>query len=811
LKNIFYINNDWQFTLNTKDFCPKIEKKELKKFKKWKNAVVPGTIHTDLLKNKLIPEPFYSDNEDKLQWIGDSDWIYKTTFNLPKDFNLNKKIELVFEGLDTAAKIFLNGKELGFTENMFRKYFFDVSEKLKVKGNCLLIEFSSNVRYAKRLEAEFGRLPVALRSERVYVRKAQYSFGWDWGPAFITMGIWKQVFLLQNHDTLISNVFFRTKSIEDNNAQVEIKIELSELANSYLQFILENNDNRIEKVFQLRDEKTFVTELSIPNPKLWQPYGTGEPHLYNLIVQLMNEKDYVVDEIKHKVGIRTVELKLTENDKPQFQFVINGKPIFAKGANWIPADSFLPRVDEDKLRKLLTLAKEANMNIIRVWGGGIYEDNKFYEICDELGLMVWQDFMFACASYPEHKEFVENIAEEVKQNISRLQYHPSITIWCGNNENEWIWFQEQKKSYKNMPGYKIYHQVIPEILSKIDLSRPYWPSTPFGNDEDPNSQLSGNRHQWNIWSMWTDYSIVKFDRSLFVSEFGFQSPANTATLKSILPKEERKTQSRIFEFHNKQVEGPERLFRFLSAHLPVRTELDDFIYLTQLNHGLAVKECLEHWLFRFPKTNGSIIWQLNDCWPVSSWALIDSEIKPKVSYYFVKQAFAPQVCMIVQSKNDIVAKLLNNSNQQFEGLLKIDLLSLPEGKIKNIFNEEVILNPETITIEESIPIKNTFINGEAIYISSLYDKEGTLLHRNYYKVPEWKYISLPEAKIKLEIKKNKLNVSVNKPVFFLYIQLEKYFLENNGMILLPGEVHTFPYAGKTNKVLSVNSLNQYCK
>jgi beta-mannosidase len=811
LKNIFYINNDWQFTLNTKEFLPEIEKKELKNLRKWYNAVIPGTIHTDLLKNKLIPEPFYSDNETRLQWIGESDWNYKTTFNLPKDFNSDKKIELVFEGLDTAARIFLNKEEIGFTENMFRKYSFDVSKKLIAKGNLLQIEFISNVRYAKKLEAEFGRLPVALRSERVYLRKAQYSFGWDWGPAFITMGIWKQVYLLQNQDTSINKVFFQTKSIGESNAQVEIKLELCELVNSTLKLILENNDDRVEKVFQLKNEKTFVAELSIPNPKLWQPNGIGKPFLYNLKVQLIDEKDQVVDEIKRKIGIRTVELKLTENDKPQFQFIINGKPVFAKGANWIPADSFIPRIDEDKYRKLLMLAKEANMNIIRVWGGGIYEDDRFYETCDELGLMVWQDFMFACACYPEHKEFIENVEEEIKQNVSRLQYHPSVILWCGNNENEWIWFQEQKKSYKEMPGYKIYHKVIPEVLSGIDPLRPYWPSTPFGNDEDPNSQLSGNRHQWNIWSMWIDYSKVKSDTSLFVTEFGFQSPANSATFKSILPKEERKTQSRIFEFHNKQVEGPERLFRFLSAHLPVRTELDDFIYLTQLNHGLAMKECLEHWLFRFPKTNGSIIWQLNDCWPVSSWALIDSEIKPKLPYYFVKQAFTPQVCKFVKSGNEIVTKLLNNSNQKFEGLLKIDIISLPEGKIKNIFKEEVILEPECITIEESIPIKETLINDEAIYLSSLYDRDGTLLHRNYYKVAEWKYIKLPEAKVKLDIKKNKLNVSVNKPVFFLCIQTEKHFAENNGMILLPGEVHTFPYIDKMNKILSVNSLNQYCK
>lgn len=811
MKNIFYINDGWQFSINTKDCLPEIEKKEIKKLKRWYKAVVPGTVHTDLLNNNLIPEPFYSDNENQLQWIGDSDWIYKTTFNLPKDFNQTKKIELVFEGLDTASKVFFNGIDLGFTENMFRKYSFDVTNKLLAKKNQLQIEFTSNVRYAKKLESEFGKLPVALRSERAYVRKAQYSFGWDWGPAFITMGIWKPVYLLQNKNVSIENLSFSTKSIQNDLAEVEVKVDLSDSFNSKLKVILENEQDRTGKVFQLKNEKLFSANLLIQNPKLWQPNGSGESNLYNLTVQLADDEGKCIDEVKRKVGIRTLELKLTENDKPQFQFVINGKPLFAKGANWIPADTFLPRVDEEKYRKLLTIAKDANMNIIRVWGGGIYENDKFYEICDELGLMVWQDFMFACASYPEYKEFIDNVTEEVKQNVARLQYHPSIVIWCGNNENEWIWYQEQKMSYKEMPGYKIYHQVIPEILSETDPSRPYWPSSPFSFEEDPNSEQSGNRHQWQIWSMWTDYSRVKYDSSLFVTEFGFQSPANISTFKSVLPKEERKVQSRIFEFHNKQVEGPDRLFRFLSAHLPVKTEFSEFIYLTQLNHGLAMKECLEHWRFNFPKTNGSIIWQLNDCWPVSSWALIDYDIKPKLPYYFVKHAFAPQACRFVQIEDEVKIELLNSDNKKFEGTLKIDLISLPDGKLKSIFNETVKLEPESITVEENILIDNEVTKGNALYVSSLYDKSEKFLHRNFFKTYEWKYLSLPDAKVKTSIIKNEMKIKVNKPVFFINVQLEKSIPFDNGIILLPGEMHSIHFNEKKEKVLSIDWLNKYCK
>ncbi len=811
MKNIFYINHNWQFKLGPKKNIDGVDKKASKKIRKWNKAEVPGTIHTDLFNIGLIPEPFYSDNENDLQWIGDSDWIYKTTFNLPENFNLDRKTELIFEGLDTSAKIILNGIELGYTENMFRKYAFDVSHRLLTKKNVLQVEFTSSVKFSKQLETEYGKLPVALRSERVYIRKAQYSFGWDWGPAFITIGIWKQVFLLQNDDVLIENILFSTKSIQKDFAEVQVKASLSEVSSHKIKVIIEREDDRIEKVLQVKNENKFEAQLNIQNPKLWWPNGMVEPNLYNLNVQIINEVDEVVDEVNRKVGIRTVDLKLEENNQPQFQFVVNGKPIFAKGANWIPADSFLPRVNEEKYRKLLVFAKEANMNIVRVWGGGIYEDDKFYETCDELGLMVWQDFMFACAAYPEHKEFIDNVTEEIKQNITRLQYHPSIIIWCGNNENEWIWYQEQKKSYKEMPGYKIYHDLIPEILKRLDPLRPYWPSSPFSFDEDPNSEHSGNRHKWQIWSMWKDYAEVKYDNSLFVTEFGFQSPANISTFNTVIPKEERNFQSKIFEFHNKQIGGPERLFRFLSAHLPVKTDFEDFIYLTQLNHGFAMKECLEHWRFNFPRTNGSIIWQLNDCWPVSSWALIDSGLKPKLPYYLVKQSFAPQACRFIRNENEIGIELINSETNSFEGSIRIDIILLPEGITKTIFNEAVNLIADSITVEESIPIDEVILAGEAIYISSLYDSDKNLLHRNYFKTYEWKHLKLPAVKIKTNVKKNEVEVSVNKPAFFVNIQMGKNILPLNGLILLPDDKLHLHVQEKKDRVRSIDCLNYYCK
>ncbi|MCB9249428.1 MAG: glycoside hydrolase family 2 protein [Ignavibacteriales bacterium] len=563
---------------------------------------------------------------------------------------------------------------------MFLRYRYNVSKILKTGKNILKIIFHSPVKYADVQENKYGKLAVALSSNRVYIRKAQYSFGWDWGPIFTTSGIWKDVYLEERPQIFIEDLTFSTKSLARNKAAVSVIPFLSDAPKGKYSVIAEINsaNQRFVKKFENIKDRNPEISLIIKEPQLWWPNGEGEQNLYQLNVKLIDDKGQLIDEVNKSIGIRKIELVEKENNKSVFKIKVNGRIVYCKGANWIPADSFLPRVSDEKYLNLLKAAKEANMNIIRVWGGGIYESDKFYEICDELGLLVWQDFMFACAAYPENDEFIKNVKEEIKQNVLRLQHHTSVAIWCGNNENEWIWYQDQKTSYKKMPGYKIYHSVIPAILKAIDSERPYWPSSPFGSDEDPNSFNSGNTHQWSIWSRWIDYEEVKNDKSLFVTEFGFQGPANKNTLENCLPVKNRKVHDSIFEFHNKQVEGPERVIKFLAGHLPISSNWDDFIYLAQLNQGFALKTCLEHW-----RTNGitfgSLIWQLNDCWPVTSWSLIDSELMPKLSYHFVKNIFHPQIVKF-EINNKVSCTVYNQSSKAFKGKLKISFIASATGK-----------------------------------------------------------------------------------------------------------------------------------
>ena len=808
---------NWVFLLAESSYSNEaVSNQKIKKGEQYA-ATVPGTIHTDLLNNKLIDDPFYSDNELKMGWIAECDWMYQTKFDFNSD--TNKNVDLVFEGLDTICEIYLNEIKLGGTDNMFLTFTYNVKNILKLSNNILKVIIKSPVRYASKQEIRYGKLPVALNSTRAYIRKAQYSFGWDWGPSFPTSGIWRKVFLQEWSDAKIDSIVFNTRKIGKKYAEVEVITSINTVRTKGISLFISLSDGSsvYEENVPIQRSKKNKTNFKIKNPKLWWPNGEGEQNLYLLKVKIIDGNNVILDEAQRKVGIRTIELILKDKKESTFKFQVNNKDIYSKGVNWIPADSFLPRVTTKKYLDLLSLAKQANMNIVRVWGGGIYENDEFYDLCDELGLLVWQDFMFACGSYPENDEFIANIKEEVNQNVLRLQYHVCIALWCGNNENEWGWFQEQQSSYKKMSGYKIYHKVIPDILKEIDSNRPYWQSSPFGNDDDPNSFNSGNTHQWDIWSRWIDYDNVKNDKSLFVSEFGFQGPANKDTFEKYLPQKNRNISDKVFEHHNKQVEGPERIIKFLSSHLPIKTEWDDYLYLAQLNQAFALKTCLEHWRTN-ESTNGSIIWQLNDCWPVTSWSIIDSDIKPKLSYHFVKDSFAPQLLYFKDDGDTIKVMLLNQNKLIIKGRLRLTILDTFSGEIIEDGSGKVkIINERLIEIN-SVPRKNLPEHENWLLTAVLYDESNKTICRNYYLTKPWKHVRLKKTNIKLDfIDKDdtyELVINSRDPVFFIDLYHPQLTFSDRGFFILPGEQIKVKVIGKQTKALNLKdikicSLNNY--
>ena len=632
------LNGTWEFKAVDKY---RALPKDISGIAEWMSGTVPGTVHTDLLAQEKIPDPFYRMNEEQVQWVDSQQWVYRREFEVDEDFLKEKRIELVAEGLDTYADIRINNKPVATTADMFVEHRFNVKNFLLDGKNLIEILFDSPDLRSKAIEKKHGVLAAGHEPHRIYVRKAQYSFGWDWGPRLATSGIWRGIRLEGYAQAALQSPFVKVISLTKNKAVVELSIDVSLFTRAPVRLRTEIRDEKVIVTDQRKVKKGRMKfRVHIGEPKLWWPNGCGEQPMYRAIFSLLL-KDEEVERLEAPFALRTVRL-LQEPDKEGTSFVIeiNGEKIFCKGADWIPSDSFIPRIADGTYEKLLGMAKSANMNMLRVWGGGIYEQEIFYKLCDRLGLMVWQDFMFACAEYPEDSWFMKQVSDEAEKAVKRLRNHPSIVLWCGNNECEWIFCQHNpSKSPDAMTGTKIFKTVLPSISSEFDGTRPYWRSSPFGKGF-PNDESNGNHHQWEMWGRWKDYGEYEKDNARFVTEFGFQAPPNLKTLEQVTILSDLNPQSRVMEYHNKLPEGTERLFRFQASHINVGTDFADFIYKGQLVQAEALKTAVEHWRRRKFSTAGSLFWQLNDCWPVTSWSVIDSTLRPKAAYYYAKKFFA---------------------------------------------------------------------------------------------------------------------------------------------------------------------------
>ncbi|HTR80106.1 MAG TPA: glycoside hydrolase family 2 protein [Bacteroidota bacterium] len=608
----------------------------------WLSGTVPGTVHTDLLKNGKIPDPFYRMNEDQVQWVETQQWLYRREFEIGAEFLSEKRIELVAEGLDTYADIRINGKTVGAAADMFVEHRFDAKQFLRKGKNLIEILFDSPVMRSRALEKTHGVLPAGYESNRVYIRKAQYSFGWDWGPRLATSGIWRSIRLEFRTHASLQSPFVKVISLKKSEAIVEISIDASLFSKVPMQLRTDVwNETIIATDKRPIKNGRVKFRVRIKRPKFWWPNGYGKQPIYRAMFSVLCNGEEV-EHIELPFALRTIRL-LQDPDKEGTTFVIevNGEKIFCKGADWIPSDSFIPRISPETYEKLLQMAKAANMTMLRVWGGGIYEQEIFYELCDRFGLMVWQDFMFACAEYPEAPWFLRQVNDEAVKAVKRLRNHPSIVLWCGNNECEWIFCQRNPGvSPDKMSGAKIFKELLPKICRGFDGTRPYWRSSPFGKGF-PNDESNGNHHQWEMWGKWKDYKEYRNDKARFVTEFGFQAPPHVRTFEPVTTPFDLDPQSMVLEHHNKLPEGTERLFRFQAGHVKIGTDLPDFIYKGQIVQAEALKTAVEHWRRRKFKTAGSLIWQLNDCWPVTSWSMIDSALRPKAAYYYAKKFFAP--------------------------------------------------------------------------------------------------------------------------------------------------------------------------
>ncbi len=631
----------------------------------WKKANIPGTVHTDLIANNNIKNPFYRLNEHDLQWIDKSDWEYKTTFNLTKEDLAKQHIEIEFKGLDTYAKIYLNDQLIQETDNMFRTYTLDLKPFVKEKENTLKVVLESPInRGIKKHDAIDYKIPVSnndlaeigkvpeQKLVSIFSRKAGYHFGWDWGPRLVTSGIWRSVTLRSWDNFKINDVFLRQKKI-DSTARLTAQIELTAVK-AFEKSMIEINVGDIIVKTTEQSLKSGKNTLSIPfeikNPELWWPNGMGNQKLYTVNVKVTANKH--TDSKSHRIGLRTIEL-ITEKDSigSNFYFKINGKATFMKGANYIPQDVFLTRVESKNYKHILTSAKEANMNMLRVWGGGIYENDEFYKLCDEMGLLIWQDFMFACAMFPGDKAFLDNVKQEAIDNVKRLRNHTSIALWCGNNEilsawENWGWKKDvEKKQSKAVADTiwkaytDIFHKILPEVVNEYDSDRRYWASSPSTELGVPESFDKGDAHYWGVWwgkEPFENYN-VKIPR--FMSEFGFQSFPELTTVNKYTIPEDHDIFSDVMKSHQRSTIGNGTIEEYMLRHYRKPKDFSSFLYVSQLLQAYGITTGIEAHRKNRKRCMGSLYWQINDCWPVASWSSIDYYGKWKALHYGVKKSF----------------------------------------------------------------------------------------------------------------------------------------------------------------------------
>ena len=638
----------------------------------WLPVEVPGDVHRTLIAAGRIPDPFEGRNESVCAWMEQSEWWYRTTFSAAQG-----QYRLTFLGLDTFATIYLNGAEIGAHQNMFRPAEFSVA--LPGGVSTLAVRFDPPLqRIAGKTLSAWGRNP-----ERTAMRKAQFGFGWDWGPRLPTIGIWRPVTLAAAQPASLAGVDFFTLDITAERAAVAVRVEVARIASTpplLARIELsappmshpESSGSRAERRAAAQWPVSQAVDLPVPGeaatayltveqPRLWWTHELGDPALYGLSVTLLDGSTEL-DRLEQRVGIRTIELDQSPDPAERgtrfFRFVLNGVPIFAKGADWIPCDSFVGSIAPERITTLLELAKAANMTMLRIWGGGIYEHDHFYAECDRLGILVWQDFMFACAMYPEDDpEFVAEVDAEARYQVRRLRNHPSLALWCGNNENQWLheryyWDREQLPQY----GALYYDSILPRAVADLDGRTPYWPGSPYGGS-DHNSREEGNVHNWEVWHgnfprrfgqppkrentpQAVSYRRYADDMGRFISEFGMHAAPQPETLWRVIPPEERYQHSPTLDWHNK--DNPKNKGdNLLLATTGLPKDLDQYITFSQIAQAEGLKFGIEHFRRRKPHCSGTLVWQLNDCWPVLSWSVLDYYGFPKASYYFLRRVYAP--------------------------------------------------------------------------------------------------------------------------------------------------------------------------
>lgn len=793
----------------------------------WHAAQVPGHVHTDLLAHQLIADPYAGDAEAGLQWIGNAAWEYKLEFDLDEK-NLNARHQdLVFEGIDTFADIYLNGKKIATTDNAFRRWVIPAKTLLKKRQNELKLILHSPIQ---RLLPQVQAMPIKLAGNYPspfgdeprdamtgnFARKPGYHYGWDWGPRYVTAGIWRAVKITSYDDILLQDFHIQQDKLNAEAADLQARLEIQADQDTTVDLEVHISDPDGKQIM-FRSMRTSVkkghNQLSLPikldNPRRWYPHGMGEQALYGFDLSLKRNKQ-LISKVKKRTGLRQVELR---HDKDQwgqsFGFVINGVSVFAKGANLIPFDMFPNRVKPEQMRAILQSARDANMNMLRLWGGGYYESDAFYEMADELGLMLWQDFMFGGGVVPGYdKKFRENVVAEAKDQLLRLRTHPSIVLWCGNNEEETAWkdWGIGKKLTEENPifaehvwtGYvALFGKDLREQVARYGAGVPYWSSSP-SNDltGKANDSNSGDKHYWDVWAGSQAVESYLSETPRFMSEFGLQAWPVQRTVDAFAARSEQKIDGPLIRAHQKFLagDGNQRLLLYIRANYHEPQTFADFIYLSQLMQAEGIEMASLHHRSSRPRTLGSLYWQLNDVWPGASWSSVDYFGHWKALHFHARRFFAPLTVAALHDKGVTRLSALSDLQQEQNLQWRLRIMDV-NGKV--LRDETLPLRLPANSATELAQIKDTDLppqtDTKTTYVVAELIREGKSIARSIAYLQPSKFMQLPdpglEVTIVAEADHYRVDLHAKKLARAVWLDFgeHQHDLSDNALTLLPGE------------------------
>lgn len=784
----------------------------------WSDAKVPGTIHQDLLNHNRIPNPFYGMNEEAVQWVENEDWMYRTSFVVTEEQLNRDAAVLELDGLDTYADVFLNGALILRSDNMFVGHKVSVKPVLRKGENRLLIRFRSAVKEAlPQWETNGFDYPAdndhSSKRVSIYTRKAPYSYGWDWGIRLATCGIWRPVRLVFSDVARIEDYYVRQASVSASKADVDNRLEITNVTSQPVSALLKvayhysaNDTKEVQKQIELRPgENTVSLPVMIDNPHLWMPNGWGEPSLYKFTASVSVDGVEVASQ-ERQVGLRSIRVVMEDDEHGKsFYFEVNGHPMFAKGANFIPDDALLPNVTTERYKRIFEDVKAANMNMLRVWGGGIYEDDKFYDEADRNGILIWQDFLFACTTYPHDPLFLKRVEAEAEYNIKRLRGHASLAMWCGNNEiyegvRYWGWKNKYtSEAFAEMNrGYDVlFRQLLPDMVKRFDSDRFYMHGSPYeANWGRPESWKIADSHNWGTWYGRKPFESFDSEIPRFMSEYGFQAFPEMKTIRTFAEEKDFELESPVMNAHQKATIGNALIKQTMSLYYKVPVKFEDLVYVGLVLQGQGMRHGIEAHRRNRPYCMGSLFWQLNDSWPVVSWSSIDYYGNWKAMQYQSQRAFAPVLINAIKEGYDLCVYLISDELQDRDDVrLTVELMDF-DGKShgKWTHSGKLSANTSMLFLKKRV---DEFLSKQDAATSflrfTLKAKNGAALADEVFYFAYPKDQKLPEARIETSVKRRgeaiEMTLKADKLArdIFIEVPVQGVRFSDNFFDLLPGQ------------------------